>query len=126
MRDLSALSFIEVAHIHPLRRLRANRVALRESVISLVRVKNILRANSFKRDERICLIFRENPRARGYAADRLFSLFARFLMALIPLCAQIHSFCISRKYAANGVRFGNSVVLPRAVNYFILGEIFSY
>ena len=43
------------------------------------------------------LDFRENPRARGFAADRLFSLFARFLMALIPLCAQIHSFrvCLS-------------------------------
>ena len=34
VRDLSGLTIIEVAHIHPLRRLRANRVALRANEVN--------------------------------------------------------------------------------------------
>ena len=34
MRDLSRLTIIEVAHIHPLRRLRANRVVLRTNEVN--------------------------------------------------------------------------------------------
>ena len=36
------------------------------------------------------------------------------------LWAQIHPLPVSRKYAANWVRFGKSVVLPRAFDYFSL------
>ena len=71
VRDLSGLTIIEVAHIHPLS----------------AHAQIGLRCGKARFPLRDCLC-------------RCFTL------------------SVSRKYAANGVRFGNSVVLPRAVNYF--------